>query len=147
MTTGHRTTQPDTSHFTAARVDDRGRITIPKKVREALDIQEGDTCFIDFEQNYVRVVRGENPFEALARDAVEQDERGETLSFDEAMESLAGIGSTETKLPDEAMQKSAALDLWLSAPTIRRHLRELIAEEVEKATQRAFSAWQQQRQL
>lgn len=146
MTTGHRSTKPEAAQFTAARVDERGRITIPKKVREALDIQEGDTCFINFEENYVRVVRGENPFEVLSRDAADQDERGETFSFEDAMTSLATPEASGTQQADEAVEKSTPLDLWLAAPAVRQHLRELIAEEVEKATQRAFSALQQQRQ-
>jgi AbrB family looped-hinge helix DNA binding protein len=77
------------SHSVAVvRVDDRGRITIPKKIREELDIEEGDTCFIDFEDHSFHIVRGENPFAVLARDALKQHEQGRTVTFEEATASF-----------------------------------------------------------
>ena len=123
----------NTNSLAVVRVDDRGRITIPKKIREALDIQEGDTCFINFEDHSFHIVRGENPFEVLARDALEQDKQGKTVSFKEAMESfVSGTDQTEeapyraVKEPSERYRAEAISD------DIRQHLRQILVEEAER---------------
>ncbi len=67
------------------RLDDRGRILIPRTIREALRAEPGDVFFIQQDENGMRIMKGEDPFDALADDAIREDDAGETISFDEIL--------------------------------------------------------------
>ena len=67
------------------RLDDRGRILIPRTIREALHAEPGDVFFIQQDENEMRIIKGEDPFEALAGNAIWEDDAGETISFDEIL--------------------------------------------------------------
>ena len=62
------------------RVDPKGRLTIPRRFREALSIEPGDTLFveIDEERKVLRYAKAENPFDALARHALDEHRAGRT---------------------------------------------------------------------
>jgi AbrB family looped-hinge helix DNA binding protein len=56
----------------AVRVDDKGRLTIPGKVRKRLDVKPGDTFFLEHEGQVLRYAKAENPFDKLAARAVDE---------------------------------------------------------------------------
>ena len=51
--------------ITYARVDEKGRITLPKKVRRILGIQSGDELSIRIVGNKVVIEKSVNPFQRL----------------------------------------------------------------------------------
>ena len=65
------------------RVDPKGRLTIPRQIREALGIEPGDTLFVesDKEHKILRYAKSENPFDVLARYALEEQRAGRTISL------------------------------------------------------------------
>jgi AbrB family looped-hinge helix DNA binding protein len=62
------------------RVDDKGRLTIPRQFRKALGIEPGDTLFVECEENgkVLRYAKAENPFDALAQHAEREYRAGRT---------------------------------------------------------------------
>ncbi len=72
----------------AVRVDSKGRLTIPKEARESLNVQPGDTFFVEIEEEgkVLRYAKAENPFDVLAEEALEEYRRGETRSLRELAE-------------------------------------------------------------
>lgn len=68
----------------SAKVDNKGRLALPADLRELMHIEPGDIFFIKAEKNAVlRLARAENPFEVLARHAVEESRRGRTITLDD----------------------------------------------------------------
>ena len=62
----------------SVRVDSKGRLAIPKKIRQQLDVKPGDTFFLQSEGRVLRYAKAANPFDELADYALEQYRRGET---------------------------------------------------------------------
>ena len=60
------------------RLDDRGRLTLPADVREALHWEPGDIVYLRQEDNGLHILKGANPFDALAEEALHEYEAGET---------------------------------------------------------------------
>ena len=67
------------------RVDAKGRVTLPKAIRDELNIQDGTPFFVKF-------IRGErviilapaiNPFDILAEEAIEEYKAGKTTNIEE----------------------------------------------------------------
>lgn len=69
----------------SVRLDDKGRLTLPRSVREALHAQPGDVFFLQPEEDGVRIVRAENPFDELAKEAIREDDVGETIALDDIL--------------------------------------------------------------
>jgi len=67
-------------------VDDRGRVLLPQVIRDLLDIQSGDVFYLKPERNGVHIVKGTNPFDVLAEDAIRQNRAGQTLTLEEILE-------------------------------------------------------------
>jgi antitoxin PrlF len=67
----------------AIKVDDKGRLTIPRTLRKELGIEPGDTMFVEREPNGVvlRYAKAENPFDGLARHAEQEYRAGRTKSL------------------------------------------------------------------
>lgn len=63
------------------RVDEKGRLTLPREVRQALGVGSGDVLFLQVEGHILHLVRVENPFDALAEQALEEFETGQTRSL------------------------------------------------------------------
>lgn len=63
------------------RMDDKGRISIPANIREALGLESGDVMFLDVQNAILRVAKATNPFDALIDEAVEELESGRTLNI------------------------------------------------------------------
>ena len=59
-------------------VDDKGRILLPKKDREAHGIQPGSRLAIAWEGDVMQVVPVPNPFDALAEEALAEYRAGKT---------------------------------------------------------------------
>jgi AbrB family looped-hinge helix DNA binding protein len=60
------------------KVDAKGRLTIPRDLREALAIQPGDTLFVEREGDVLRYAKAGNPFDILADYAREEQRAGRT---------------------------------------------------------------------
>jgi AbrB family looped-hinge helix DNA binding protein len=62
------------------RVDPKGRLTIPRELRQALGIEPGDLFFVEAEADgaVLRYARAENPFDALAEHALREHYAGQT---------------------------------------------------------------------
>lgn len=62
------------------KVDPKGRLTIPRRLREEFGIEPGDVFFVegDEDRRVLRYAKAENPFDVLARDARHQREAGRT---------------------------------------------------------------------
>jgi AbrB family looped-hinge helix DNA binding protein len=63
------------------RVDSKGRLTIPRDVREGLDIEPGTTFFLQVSGGVLSFVKAENPFEVLAHVAEAEYRQGHTRSL------------------------------------------------------------------
>ena len=67
------------------RVDPKGRLTIPQRLRKTLGIEPGDILFVDYdeERKVLRYAKAENPFDALAEHAMAERQAGRTRSLRE----------------------------------------------------------------
>lgn len=67
------------------KVDLKGRFMIPRRVREGLGIEPGDTLFVDYdeERKLVHVAKAENPFDLLAEHALAERQAGRTRNLRE----------------------------------------------------------------
>jgi AbrB family looped-hinge helix DNA binding protein len=63
------------------RVDAKGRLSIPLRLRNALDIQPGDTLYVAQEGQMLRYAKAANPFDLLAEHALKDYEAGRTKSL------------------------------------------------------------------
>lgn len=66
--------------MTSVTVDAKGRLAIPRELREALDISAGDVLFVeaDAEKGVLHLAKAINPFDALADDALAEYRAGRT---------------------------------------------------------------------
>ena len=64
----------------AVKVDAKGRLTIPQRMRGDLDIRPGDTLFVecDEERKVLHYAKVENPFDVLVEHAIEERSAGKT---------------------------------------------------------------------
>ncbi len=68
------------SRTTSVKVDAKGRLSIPRELRDELDIQPGDPLFVEREEGraVLRYAVAENPFDALAQHAEDEYRAGRT---------------------------------------------------------------------
>ena len=69
-----------------ARMDVKGRLTLPQSIRKALGAKPGDTFYLRPEGDSVRIVKGINPFDGLAEHALKEFEEGKTITLEEFAE-------------------------------------------------------------
>ncbi len=70
----------------SVQVDDRGRVTLPKELREDLELEEGDTLLVHKEGNVIELAKmdqDENPFAVLAKHAIEESKKGNTIPLED----------------------------------------------------------------
>jgi AbrB family looped-hinge helix DNA binding protein len=67
----------------SVRIDEKGRLTLPRSLRDELHIQPGDTVFLnpDPETQTLHVAKAINPFDVLADHAVAEWRAGKTKSL------------------------------------------------------------------
>ena len=58
--------------MTPVRIDEKGRVVIPRAVRKALDLHAGDILLIELERegDFFRVARATNPFDVMGDYAI-----------------------------------------------------------------------------
>lgn len=67
-----------------AKVDNKGRLALPLWLRTKLHIEPGDLFFIKPDENDIlQLARAENPFEILAKHAIEESKKGKTVSLED----------------------------------------------------------------
>ena len=71
------------SQTTMVRVDSKGRLTIPKAIREAMSVKPGDLFRLRPRGSALHCSKAENPFDLLAEHALEEYREGKTISLDE----------------------------------------------------------------
>ena len=77
------------SQAVAVRVDKKGRLTIPKRIRESANVKPGDRYFVQSEGSVLHCAKAdENPFDFLARHAIEEYRKGKTFSIEEVAAEL-----------------------------------------------------------
>jgi AbrB family looped-hinge helix DNA binding protein len=69
----------------AAKIDNKGRVTLPKNIRVALGVEIGDTVFLKYEpeDKQVHLARAISPFDILAEHAVKEYLDGRTKTIEE----------------------------------------------------------------
>jgi len=65
------------------KMDEKGRITLPKKIRDKLNLSQGDTLFLHEGLSEIIIKKAENPFDAIAQAAIKEYKNGETTSLDD----------------------------------------------------------------
>ncbi len=67
----------------SVHVDEKGRITLPAKLCQALSLEAGDTLFVRLRGETLELAKAENPFDALARHAIKEYREGRTKGLRE----------------------------------------------------------------
>jgi AbrB family looped-hinge helix DNA binding protein len=62
----------------SVKVDAKGRLSIPGSLRKELDIQPGDTLFVQIKDGMLRYAKAENPFDTLVEHALAERLAGRT---------------------------------------------------------------------
>lgn len=77
----------------ATRVDAKGRVVLPNEIRRTLGIEPGDILFVDSDglRRVIYIAKPDNPFDALALAALEEDRAGLTVDLDDALELIDQI--------------------------------------------------------
>ncbi len=63
------------------KVDNKGRVTLPTKLRKNLGIKPGDTLFLQEQAKHFVLKKAVNPFDVLASDAAREHEEGKTIGL------------------------------------------------------------------
>lgn len=80
------------SHYRAGvarenvRIDNKGRVTLPKNMREALGLETGDAVFLkkyEPEEKQVRLAPAVSPFDILAEHAIKEHQNGRARTIEE----------------------------------------------------------------
>ncbi|MBI3922372.1 MAG: AbrB/MazE/SpoVT family DNA-binding domain-containing protein [Armatimonadetes bacterium] len=71
------------SEAIAVRVDNKGRLTIPKAIRTETGVKPGDLFFLQPEGSVLHYSKAENPFDLLAEHALKEHREGKTRTLRE----------------------------------------------------------------
>jgi antitoxin PrlF len=77
---------------TSLKIDSKGRLSIPKELRERAGLEPGDTIFLEFDEDTgtFQLKKAVNPFDILGMEALREYEAGETIPLRKIAEE-AGI--------------------------------------------------------
>jgi len=77
---------------TFARVDNKGRVTLPRSIREAWGLKTGDMVFFryDSKNNKVQIAPAVSPFDILAEHAIEKNKQERTKTAEEGVDKKLG---------------------------------------------------------
>ena len=77
---------------TFARVDNNGRVTLPRSIREAWGLKTGDTVFFryDSKNGRVQIAPAVSPFDILAEHAIEEYNQERTKTAEECVDKKLG---------------------------------------------------------
>lgn len=69
----------------AVRIDNKGRVTLPKSMRRTLGVDIGDIVFLKYDprNNQVRLAPAVSPFDILAEHAIREHKDGRTKTVEE----------------------------------------------------------------
>jgi len=70
------------------KVDEKGRVTLPNKLRKNLDIRPGDTLFLQEQVECFVLKKAVNPFDALVLDALRERNEGKTVGLEDTAHEL-----------------------------------------------------------
>jgi len=70
------------------KVDEKGRVTLPNKLRKNLGIKPGDTLFLQEQVEHFVLKKAVDPFDALALDAAREHAEGKTVGLKDAAAEL-----------------------------------------------------------
>jgi AbrB family looped-hinge helix DNA binding protein len=65
------------------KVDSKGRVTIPNKLRENLDIKPGDTLYLNSTDETILLKKAIDPFDMVALEALKEHREGKTISIED----------------------------------------------------------------
>ncbi len=72
------------ANLATIRVDEKGRLSIPAKARKELGISPGDVLFFRIHGGMLQYAKvNADPFEILARQAMQEFEEGKTISIED----------------------------------------------------------------
>jgi len=70
------------------KVDSKGRVTIPNKLRENLDIKPGDTLYLNSTDETILLKKAIDPFDMVALEALKEHREGKTISIEDLAEEM-----------------------------------------------------------
>ena len=70
------------------KADAKGRLSVPRSIRRELGIEPGTTFAVKREGNTLHFAKMENPFDGLARHAIEEYRAGRTRPIEEIARDL-----------------------------------------------------------
>lgn len=65
------------------KIDDRGRISLPKSIRDKMGVETGDTVFALWRHGDLVLRKAINPFDVLVEDAIREYKSGQTRNIDD----------------------------------------------------------------
>jgi len=65
------------------KLDEKGRLTLPLKMRKDYNIEPGDVFFVKPEKTGIHLAKAENPFDVLAEHALYQYEQSNCVEIRE----------------------------------------------------------------
>ncbi len=69
------------SEIMTVRVDAKGRVALPLRLRRRLGLEQGSMLFVQERGGELRFRRAENPFDVLAEQAEAESRAGETINL------------------------------------------------------------------
>ena len=67
--------------MSATTIDSKGRLSLPKKIREELGLETGDVLFVQREGDTVRLAKALNPLEAAVAEGVAEYHAGRKIAL------------------------------------------------------------------
>jgi antitoxin PrlF len=86
----------------AVRLDDKGRVSLPRQVREELGLEPGDTLFIERDGDTVRLAKALNPFTPAVREAMATYHAGRKIALKKlaAKHGIVDLDALENAIDD-----------------------------------------------